>query len=181
VTLGTPITTVARGTFRVLITEGEDVSSQHWHGDDLDPYRIRALDLEFAPKRWHAWVYADTAPIAHVGSLERQVSVGEDLVAVAGIGSVITSADHRRRGAASAGLDAMLAFMREHRHLEFGMLGCLPPLLRYYRRFGWRALDVDVRCEQPGGLIRWPLELMIIDLGTRRWPEGPVDLRGPPW
>ena len=101
-----------------------------------------------------------TAPhevVCHVGLFTRHAALWNDReVTIGGIGGVATHPDRRKRGLASAGMQAAVqCFAREGK--DFALLFCEPDKYAFYRNLGWHRFEGDVFAEQPHGRIRFDL------------------------
>lgn len=173
------------------------------HESDLAPQleaSIRRLlvacfpkDAEFfsQSRAWHgsapslsAVVVDGERVIAHLGVVERRITVGGATAGVAGIQNAAVLPEHRGQGLCRR----MLALAMDEalrRGLDYGLLFCDPKTAAVYARCGWRELpdrpvvrvDFDGR-EKPlpeGNLSMWfPLRKLV-------FPAGPVHLGGNDW
>jgi len=161
-----------------------DEEKQVLSGGDPDPFGLGArLDGYVSrPKDWHLFAEIDSRPVAHVGLLGHDVRVGDLPVAVAGMGGVLTAPEFRNRGLARRLLRESIPLMTRTLSAEFGFLFCLPRLLPFYERLGWKRLETPVLVDQPGGgEAPHFLETMVLQLGSRDWPPGSVRLCSFPW
>jgi GNAT superfamily N-acetyltransferase len=160
--------------------------------NDLSPERKVALDemfdrefgrdpLVYADARWYAMGILDGSLVGRVGILQRTISVGQELLRVGGICGVVTVLEYRGRGIAPALLNESVAFVRKRRSLPFALLTCNLRLEAFYRRLGWRTVNGPTVFTQPDGVRTCGGLTMVMECGSRPWPEGPIDLRGLPW
>jgi len=149
-------------------------------GNDPDPFLLGGLKLTWLPKTWHVTLHANGEPVAHAGLVEVTVEAGGEALRVAGLGGVITRADRRGQGDATAAL-AHFGEETRARGIDFGMLFCRAELVPYYARRGWTELTVPVMVEQPDGPIPMPTRAMVKSFGARTWPPGDVRVPGHPW
>lgn len=150
-------------------------------------------DAEFfsRSRAWHgsapsfsALVAQDGKVIAHLGVVQRRITVGGSPVEVAGIQNVCVLDEHRGRGFCRKMLAAAMAEARS-RGVDFGLLFCVAELVSVYERCGWkRLLDQPVvridsdGVEKPlveGNLPMW------VPLGKEEFPDGTVHLGGNDW
>ncbi len=150
-------------------------------------------DVEFfsRSRAWHGcapsysvFVLDGAEVIAHLGVVERRVTVGGEPVDVAGLQNVCVLPEHRGRGLCR---EVVSAAMDEasRRGLDCGLLFCSTELIPVYERCGWQLLtdraavrvDSDSR-EKPlpeGNVPMWyPLRMSV-------FPEGGVHLGGNDW
>jgi len=119
--------------------------------------------------------------VSHVGLFDRICDWGGRSVRVGGIGGVATSAQHRGRGYASAGMKrAAEVLLRDH-DADFAMLFCEDHNLAFYRGLGWRSFSGTVFADQPAGRIQHHVITPLV-YDMRLAPRGGlIDLRGLPW
>jgi len=121
--------------------------------------------------------------IAHIGVVERRLTVGNTPLCVAGIQNVMVLPDHRGRGWIDQVMAQAMAEAQK-RQFDCGLLFCDPALVKTYSRCRWETLDdrpiirVDDGREQPlpaSGLT------MFFPLRVRQLPPGTIHLRGNDW
>lgn len=160
--------------------------------NDVSPERKIALEemfnkefgshtLIYALPRWHAMGILEGSLVGRVGILERAISVGQELLRVGGICGVVTVPEYRGHGIASTLLDESVAFIKKRLSLPFALLTCNLRLEAFYRRLGWKTVDGPTVFTQPDGVRTCGGLTMVMECGSRPWPEGPIDLRGLPW
>lgn len=123
--------------------------------------------------------------VGHVGWARREIAVGREIVAIAGVGGVLISADARGMGLGGELMGWAERSMRNCGHFAFGYLGCREHVVPFYVSCGWhriRAREKSVGrngesvVTEPGPPILL-LPILPLDL----WPEGDIDLRGRAW
>jgi predicted acetyltransferase len=119
--------------------------------------------------------------VGRIGILQRTISVGQELLPVAGICGVVTISEYRGRGIASALLGESVAFIKRRLGLPFALLTCNLRLEVFYQRLGWKTVCGPTIFTQPGGVRTCGGLTMIVECETRPWPEGAIDLCGLPW
>ncbi|WP_182348260.1 GNAT family N-acetyltransferase [Tomitella gaofuii] len=77
--------------------------------------------------------------VGHVGWARREIAVGTEIVAIAGVGGVLISADARgmRLGGELMGAEQS---MHDRGHLAFGYLGCREQVVPIYASCGWQRI-----------------------------------------
>jgi aminoglycoside 2'-N-acetyltransferase I len=135
----------------------------------------------WAPADWRILVYAGGQLVSFLKVTEREVSVGEERVRVAGLGDVVTLPEWRGRGLAGLALRRLNDEMSARAEVEFGMLMCLPELVPYYSRFGWQTVPEPIVYTQSWGKETSTEVTMVLPLRDRAWPGGPIDINGLPW
>lgn len=113
--------------------------------------------------------------------IRRSIIAADQRITVAGLGNVLTRPEYRRRGVASAMLDATADLMRTRLNREFGVLMCRREVAPLYEKKGWIRVDGPTMFRQSGGVIACPDDTMVLKLDARDWPDGPIDLCGIPW
>ena len=120
----------------------------------------------------------DGQAIGHAATYRWAISVGDETVTVGMIGGVAIDVAERGRGH----VRTLLAEV--HRHfmaeaLPFSLLFAFVPAV--YRSSGYREMTNTTRFLDLGG--QWKEFVfrggMVAELGKRRWPDLPIDLRGP--
>lgn len=121
--------------------------------------------------------------LAHVGVVDRTVTVGGRPLRAAGIMNVYVDASQRGTG---LGPKIMAAAMQEalRREFDVGLLFCVFRLEKFYASLGWLALPgrevvrVDEGREAP---LPDKNMAMYFPLRTRAFPDGVIHLRGNDW
>ena len=160
--------------------------------NDLSPERKVALDrmfqrefgrdtLVYALPRWHTMGILHASLVGRVGILDRTISVGQELLRVGGICGVVTAPGYRDRGIAGALLGESVAFVKNRLNLPFALLTCRSKLEVFYQRLGWKTVKGPTVFAQPDGVRTCKGLTMVMEVGPRLWPEGPIDMRGLPW
>lgn len=150
----------------------------------VDTLLRTAFDLpgpyDYGPDRAEVVLLADDSDriIGHAATYRRAISIGDETVTAGMIGGVAIEAAERGRGR----MRALLAEV--HRQftaeaLPFALLFAFVPAI--YRSSGYREMPNTTRFIDHDG--RWK-ELvfrggMVAELAGRRWPNLPIDLRGP--
>ncbi len=160
------------------LTEQESDRLFKW-GEDI--FGVSCLAMEWRPKRWHILLKEDGRPVSHVGVLEHQLSIGDEQLAIGGIGAVSTVPEAQGKGYASQAMESAHAFMRQDLAADFGLLFCIEHMVKFYQRLGWRQLEDTVVIEQPSGQISAPFPAMYLPLRKREWPPGAIKLDSLPW
>jgi GNAT superfamily N-acetyltransferase len=167
------------------IRELSDVPQADWtslFAGETDPFEIEPLALAWRAKDTHFVLYAEGRAASHVSILLRHVvRVSRESVPVTGVAGVLTRPDLRGRGLARRVLAHALRETRSRAATSFALLFCLPKLVSLYRELGWQEVAPPVLIEQPSGAAPAPLPAMVLALGERPWPAGPVDLDSRPW
>ncbi len=83
--------------------------------------------------------YDGPEPVAHAGALRRFVQVGDVDLLVAVVGIVAVHPDRQGRGVGRA-LGERLAAALRALPVPFGLLGCGPDRVGFYRAIGWHLL-----------------------------------------
>ncbi len=137
--------------------------------------------MVYAESQWFVIGTFNKRIIGQVGVLKREISVGENPLWTGGIHGVVTDPEHRCRGVASVLMGRSVDFIRDALNLSFGLLTCNPRLEAFYNKLGWKTAKEPCVFEQPDGPRSCGGLTMIIECGSKPWPEGRIDLRGLPW
>ena len=146
-----------------------------------DAFGVAHLGLQWRPKETRFLLDVAGEPVSHVGLLKHVVRVGGHPVIVAGFGGVVTVPSARGRGHATALMKHATQFVTAEWQVRAGLLFCLPRLIPYYARLGWRMLDETVNVQQPSGTLLTPIPVMVLPIGGPTWPGGTVELDSQPW
>lgn len=113
--------------------------------------------------------------------LDRQVSVGGEIIRVGGIGGVATKPDFRHRGVASIMLSRAAKFMKDDLCMEFGLLLCRHEVSPVYAKLGWTPVPGPTTFSRGEVAATYPHDTMILPFAAKAWPQGPIDMLGLPW
>jgi len=160
-----------------FLTEVETQKLFDW-GDDI--FGASSLNLHWRGKDHHFLLYIDDRPVSHVGVLKHVVNVAGQPVTVGGVGGVVTIPEEQNRGHARELMQHATRLLAEWR-VAAGLLFCLKRMVPFYESQGWQVVNQPVLIEQPDGEINSPLEVMVLPLGGRPWPDGRVKLDSFPW
>jgi predicted N-acetyltransferase YhbS len=142
-----------------------------------------ALVTEWAEDDWSVLVRLDGQVVSHVGIVERIGTVNGQPVKLGGIGGVATRVEYQRRGLAQAAMEKAAEFMRDGLGVEFGLLICGKPMISYYSKLGWQVVEGPMMFDQARGKVTFDdsTKIMILPCNKHDWPQGVIDLCGPPW
>jgi predicted N-acetyltransferase YhbS len=158
-----------------LRAELEGDEADPWDGARVPPMRWRAKEHHVALRDDHGRL------IASAGLLTADVEVGDLLFPVVGLGGVIVNRAHRGRGLSLRVVEAALA-KAATLGPEFVVLFCHEDRMGLYRRFGFEDVRTDVLVDYDGDRTVMPMHMMWRALtADARWPEGRVELDGPPF
>jgi hypothetical protein len=135
---------------------------------------------DYGPDRANVVLLLDDGgkPVGHAATYRRPISIGDETVTVGMVGGVAIDAAERGRG-------HVRTLMAEvHRHfaaeaLPFSLLFAFVPAV--YRSSGYREMT-NTTCflDHDGAWKEFVFRGgMVAELGSRRWPDLPIDLRGP--
>ncbi len=143
--------------------------SRAWHG---------------SPPSFSAVVIEAEELIAHLGVVQRRITIGGAPARVAGVQNVAVLPDRRGQGLTRKMLAAAMDEALE-RGLDYGLLFCEPKTVPVYARCGWLELPDQpvVRVDSdglekpllPGNLSMW------LPLAKQAFPAGTVHLGGNDW
>ena len=119
--------------------------------------------------------------VSQVGVVDRTIQVAGQSLAIGGIGGVATHPDFQRRGFAAILLQAAKDEMIRRGGYDFAMLFCDPKKIPYYAKNGFRQVHNPIYIHQSVGRVLFEDHQMVLQLSGKPWPEGDVDVNGPPW
>jgi len=116
--------------------------------------------------------------IGHLVAYRRAIAIGDEPVEIGMIGGVAIAPGHRRQGHCRALVEHTHARFRQ-RGLPFSLLFAFEP--RVYASSGYRPMANTTRFLGSDGAWKTFAHRggMYAELGDRRWPDLPIDLRGP--
>lgn len=146
--------------------------------DPEQPYGYASHDI-------HVIAYDDDVAVGHVGWARREITVGDQIVAIAGVGGVLVSGSARGARLGERLMNAAGASMRDAGGIDFGYLGCREEVVPFYRSCGWIRVRAPERSLNRAGRPSLdppgqPLLVFAVD-STTEWPDGVIDLRGRAW
>jgi GNAT superfamily N-acetyltransferase len=133
---------------------------------------------EFSVVLWEA-----ERVVAHVGVVQRTITVGETPLRVAGVQNVFVLPEYRGQGLSAQVLQAAMTQAADRR-FDGGLLFCVPRLEKVYAACGWHGLGVrEVVRTEDGRDIPIPDKniAMFYPIQTPHFPAGLVHLRGNDW
>ncbi|WP_166971092.1 GNAT family N-acetyltransferase [Brevibacterium atlanticum] len=146
--------------------------------DPQQPYGYASHDV-------HLMARIEGRIVGHVGWARREIAVGTETLAIAGVGGVFFSADARWKGRGRELMGWAVQWMRDRGRVACDYLGCREQVVPFYESSGRKKILARVRSigrdsepvvDEPGPPIVIlpiaPLEL---------WPEGDIDLSGRAW
>jgi GNAT superfamily N-acetyltransferase len=119
--------------------------------------------------------------VSQIGLLNRTIQVSGQSLTIAGIGGVATHPDFQRRGFAAILMQAAAEQMRRLGGYDFAMLYCDPKLIPFYAKSGYRQVLNRIYILQHGQRVLFEDHQMVLPLSGKPWPDGDVDVNGPPW
>lgn len=150
-------------------------------GED-DPFGVADDPTEWREKTHHATLRDGGGRlITSVGLVLADVTAGGEAFAVAGVGGVIVTWEHRGHGHLRPVLENALEWAATLGP-ERAMLWCSEANVALYSRFGFEVITAPVTVDQTGGEVKLPFAAMWRPLreGTG-WPEGDVRVNGLPF
>jgi GNAT superfamily N-acetyltransferase len=133
---------------------------------------------------WFVLGRLDDRLVSLIGVLNRTIDVSGQRLVIGGIGGVATHPDFQRRGFAAKLLQAAAEEMRRRGSddpYDFAMLFCDPKLIPYYGKNGFYQVHNPIYILQSGRRVLFEDHQMVLPLSGKSWPEGDVDVNGPPW
>ena len=149
-------------------------------GADPDLFGVAHLGLQWRPEGIP--LSPRTGRTAHcVGVLQHDIRAGHSSVHLAGSDEVITAAESRGRGHATALIQHAIGHAREAWGADAELLFCLPGLDSFYRHQGFQLAMTEILIEQMVGQLFAPLPVMVRLLRDRTWPKDSITLGSLPW
>lgn len=175
-----PDATKAASDLQLVIRPGADLSDyERWQ---VRNWQAQTFDLseEFAAVDWYVFGIRDGQWVSMLELTQRTAVVDQRPVELMLIGSVVTIAQWRRHGYASAVLQHATGFFCHQRGVAFGLLLCMDGVVSFYKRQGWRRVLEPLFYDQPGGKVQSDQNTMIYPCRNQPWPQGMIDLCGLP-
>ena len=133
---------------------------------------------------WSVLLFDEAELVAHVGLVDRAITIGGRPVRVAGVQNVFVLPTRRGQGLCD---QVMLRAMDEasRREYDCGLLFCVPQLEKVYARCGWLGLGERevIRIDEDGREVSLPDKniAMFHPLRLRNFPAGTIHLQGNDW
>ena len=137
----------------------------------------------WADPDWRLVVWEGDTWVTVLQMFMRTITVGGQPVKVGGIGGVMTLPDRRGHGYATAAMQRAVQFLGDEREVPFSLLICLPKVSPFYAALGWEPVNAPAYYETSGRkqLFVYYTSMMIYRHNGDPWPQGDIDLCGPPW
>lgn len=139
------------------------------------------IGTQWASPDWAVMVWEGEEMVSNIHIIERTILVGGQAVKVGGLGNIATKVEWRKRGYASAALQVAVDFLREPLGVDFGLMLAVERMVPRYERTGWKVVGRSMMVEQPDGRREFNFPILILPVCSNTWPEGAIDLCGPPW
>ncbi len=172
---------------RIDITRSEDVPQSLW--DDIDR-RADGIDwgnpdgvTEWAGSDWQVIVWDRETWVSTLVLAKKAITVDGKPVTVGGIGGVMTLPEWQGRGYASAAMKVAADFIRDEMKVPFGLLVCNAHRVHLYESLGWKVATEPTTFSQSTGKRQFSDVMFVMTYACTEqpWPDGPIDLCGPPW
>lgn len=137
--------------------------------------------MVYASPQWYLLGFLMGEPITQVGILQRNITIDNKPLLIAGVAFLITEPEYRGRGYAALIMDEAVNFIVDKLGLPFGLLTCKPRLESLYSGMGWQTVNQPNVFLQPTGNRSCGGLIMIRECGKKSWPEGKIDFCGLPW
>ncbi len=160
------------------LSEEQDKYLMRWAPDVFGGGHI---DVVWAAKDHHLFVWEEDQLVGHLGVLVREASVAGEEVRLGGIGGVVIRPEWQGRGFATAAMGYLAGYLRNELTVQFGFIFVHQHRWSFYERLGWERISNTVHIEQRGEKIISPVSCMILPCADRPWPSGDVDLNGNAW
>ena len=146
-------------------------------------HRSKADADLISPMMWSVMAKPDQHVVSQTGILYRVIRVGDVLIPVGGLSSVMTLTEARGRGHARAVVASAAAFVGMWLWAPFALVLCVADAITFYEHVGFRKIDEPISFNGPGGqqLLTDRVAMVLACQGEADWPSGPIDLCGAPW
>lgn len=131
--------------------------------------------------RFNIFIYKDDEIVSRVRIISRKAQIDSEKIQFGGIGGVMTAPAHQRKGFATLALREAERLIFQVLNARLGVLLCLPELVSFYQRFGWRRVECPVTFEQPAGMVVWSESAMFLPKAGENWIPRTFDLCGLPF
>lgn len=168
----------------VIVRQTPELSAeeqQRLFGWAPNPFGVAHLGLSWRPKDLHLLLDLNGLPVSHVGVLRHEVRSSTRSLRLAGFGGVVTVPEAQKRGYASQLMQHATHLALTDWSQDAGLLFCLPALLPYYERLGWRQIQHSVLIDQPSGRIPAPIPAMVYPAEAGTLLSAPFILESLPW
>jgi aminoglycoside 2'-N-acetyltransferase I len=164
-------------------TRAAEVDHFAYHPQNMDGPAMPpgSETIVWARSEHHLLGVLDGSIVSIVCLFTREVRVGSQILAIAGVGNVATHPEFQRRGYAALLLRQAETCIREQLQVPFALLVCSPELEPYYKKFGWETIADPMIFDTANGKQTWGEKTMVLSLCGSPWPSGLVDLCGLPW
>lgn len=112
--------------------------------------------------RFRVLVYCGEELVSHLRIIERNARLDGENILIGGLGAVMTSPEHQRKGFSSMALREADRLIFDEMNAQIGFLLCLPHLVPFYSRRRWQTIHCPVEVEQPSGPEIWPECAMLL-------------------
>jgi len=133
---------------------------------------------------WHVLGRLEGKLVSQIGILDRTIRAGGQSLTIAGVGGVATHPEYQRRGFARLLMEAAVDQMRQRgpsNSYDFAMLFCDTTMIPYYTKRGYGLVPNPVYILQSGKRVLFDDNKMVLPLSGKPWPDGEIDVNGPPW
>ncbi|HAX69873.1 MAG TPA: hypothetical protein DCY14_09720 [Anaerolineae bacterium] len=125
-------------------------------------------------------------PVAHVEFGYRQITVGDSLFRITGVGAVAIHPHYQGRKLGREMFTRLREYLLKHSDADFGFLGCREDVTGFYAAAGFTRVHQDVYNLDPDS-NQWqtyhgPTMIMPIHKSIDQWAsQGVIHLNGMPW
>lgn len=177
-------TSSAKRVIRLAVSHLSATERDAIHGLTPDHERRTEADGDLiSPMMWSVMAKPDNSVVSQTGILYRVIRVGDVLMPIGGLSSVMTLAEVRGRGHARAVVASATAFVGMWLWAPFALVLCAADATTFYEHLGWRRINEPISCNGAGGqhVLTGRVAMVMACQGDTDWPSGPIDLCGAPW
>jgi predicted acetyltransferase len=131
--------------------------------------------------RFNVFICKNDEIVSRLRIISRKAQIDGEDVPFGGIGGVMTTPAQQRKGFATLALREGERLIFQVLNARLGILLCLPELVPFYKRFGWRKVECPVMFEQPNGMVVWPESAMFLPKTGENWTPRTINLCGLPF
>jgi hypothetical protein len=150
------------------LTASQEAFVNHW-SEVYFGTRATSQDADQAPVHWRLFLRDAKGFVSHVALTEFRIEVDGKERRTAAVGGLLTAKDLMGKGYANRLMDVTEEFFFNQLHLNLGILFCLPRLIPFYAKRGWKSILFPVTLAQQKGIVTWSEAVMILPKQGTSW------------